>query len=46
MSVRTEVVLQPSVRTLIHPACTLFSNQQQLENQTAYVVINVIVVSS
>jgi len=41
------VVLQPSVRTLIHPSCLhLTSNQQQFENQMAYVVTNAIVVSS
>ena len=38
--------VRPSVRTLIHPACTYLSNQQQLENQTAYAVTNAIVVSS
>jgi hypothetical protein len=34
-------LLQPSVRKLIHPP-----KQLQLENQTAYVVTNAIVVSS
>ena len=37
---------QPSVRTLFHPAFTQLSNQQQLEDQTAHVVTNAIVVSS
>ena len=39
-------LLHPSVRKLIHPTCTYASIQQQLENQTAYVVTNTIVMSS
>jgi len=35
-----------SVWALIHPAGTYLPNQQQLENQTSYVVTDAIVVSS